>query len=159
MGSICAQVKYVEKDFLDCEIQNDGIIYENSQVTFAQKSVGPGSNVDPMDTREEHIYKKDIRFCLENDIDYIIHSVYHGKQEVLDIKKCILEENDILLKEQNYTSEVKIIAKLENEDAIKDLDGILDIADCILIPRGVLGTVLPIEKISWIQKKVIKYCN
>jgi pyruvate kinase len=61
-----------------------------------------------------------------------------------------LEENNNMLKEHNYTSEVKIIAKLENEDAIKDLDGILDIADCILIPRGVLGTVLPIEKISWI---------
>ena len=92
-------------------------------------------------------------------MDYIIHSVYHGKQEVLDIKKCIIETNERISKEQGFTSEVKIIAKLENEDAIKDLDGILDIADCILIPRGVLGTVLPIEKISWIQKKVIKYCN
>ena len=56
-------------------------------------------------------------------------------------------------------SEVKIIAKLENEDALKDLEEICDSSDCILIPRGVLGTVLPIEKISWIQKKVIKYCN
>ena len=43
-----------------------------------------------------------------------------------------------------------MIAKLENEEAIKDLPGILEIADAILIPRGVLGTVLPIEKISWI---------
>lgn len=76
--------------------------------------------------------------------------MYHGKQEVLDIKKCIIETNERISKEQGFTSEVKIIAKLENEDAIKDLDGILDIADCILIPRGVLGTVLPIEKISWI---------
>jgi pyruvate kinase len=62
----------------------------------------------------------------------------------------IIAENEKLLKEQNYTNEVKIIAKLENEAAIKDIEGILEVADCILIPRGILGTVLPIEKISWI---------
>ena len=56
-------------------------------------------------------------------------------------------------------NEVKIIAKLENEDALKDIEEILNVADAILIPRGVLGTVLPIEKIPWIQKSVIKYCN
>ncbi len=93
---------------------------------------------------------KDIRFCLENDVDYIIHSIYQGKSEILDLKRLILEENEKLQKEQNYTRDVKIIAKLENEDAIKDIEGILQVADCILIPRGVLGTVLPIEKISWI---------
>lgn len=54
------------------------------------------------------------------------------------------------MKEMGFSHEIKIIAKLENEDAIKDIEGILEVADCILIPRGVLGTVLPIEKISWI---------
>lgn len=35
MGSICASIKHVEKSFIECEIQNDGCIYENSQVTFS----------------------------------------------------------------------------------------------------------------------------
>jgi pyruvate kinase len=55
-----------------------------------------------------------------------------------------------LKNENKNPNEVKIIAKLENEGAIKDIEGILEVADCILIPRGVLGTVLPLEKISWI---------
>lgn len=38
MGSICAQIKQVDKDFIECEVQNDGRIYENSQVTFSHKS-------------------------------------------------------------------------------------------------------------------------
>ena len=152
MGSICAQVKVVEQTYMECEIQNDGVIYENSQVTFADK----GRKDEDL---KEELLPKDIRFCLENDVDYIIHSIYQGKQEILDLKRLIIEENDRLNKEQNYISEVKIIAKLENEDAIKDIEGILAVADCILIPRGVLGTVLPIEKISWIQKSVIKFCN
>lgn len=92
----------------------------------------------------------DIKFALENDADYIIHSVYEGKQEILDMKKVIMEENEGLFKEPHMMNEVKVIAKLENEEAIKDIEEILNVADAILIPRGVLGTVLPIEKISWI---------
>ena len=92
----------------------------------------------------------DIKFALENDADYIIHSVYEGKQEILDMKKVIMEENEGLFKEPHMMNEVKVIAKLENEEAIKDIEEILNVADSILIPRGVLGTVLPIEKISWI---------
>lgn len=60
----------------------------------------------------------------------------------------IKEENEKLNGDKRI--DIKIIAKLESEDAIKDIEGILELADCILIPRGVLGTVLPIEKISWI---------
>lgn len=63
------------------------------------------------------------------------------------------------MKEGKALNEVKIIAKLKDEKAIQDIEGILDVADCILIPRGVLGTVLSFEKISWIHKSVIKYCN
>jgi pyruvate kinase len=70
-----------------------------------------------------------------------------------------VDENERLSKQSLTTNEVKIIAKLENEEAIKDIEEILNVADAILIPRGVLGTVLPIEKISWIQKSVIKFCN
>jgi pyruvate kinase len=61
-----------------------------------------------------------------------------------------MEENEKMIKEKGFINEVKVIAKLENEEAIKDIEKILDKADAIMIPRGVLGTVLPIEKISWI---------
>jgi pyruvate kinase len=66
------------------------------------------------------------------------------------LKKIIQEENENMMKELHFTNEVKTMAKLENEEAIKDIEEILNLADAILIPRGVLGTVLPIEKISWI---------
>jgi pyruvate kinase len=71
----------------------------------------------------------------------------------------ISDQNERLKEEGKPINEVKVIAKLENEEAIKDIEEILNFADAIMIPRGVLGTVLPIEKISWIQKSVIKFCN
>ena len=75
------------------------------------------------------------------------------------MKKVITEQNERLKEEGGLINEVKVIAKLENEEAIKDIEELLNVADAIMIPRGVLGTVLPIEKISWIQKSVIKFCN
>ncbi len=79
-------------------------------------------------------------------MDYIIHSVYEGHSEIKELKRVIQLENE----KQERGNEVKVIAKLENEEAIKDIEEILNVADAIMIPRGVLGTVLPIEKISWI---------
>ena len=110
--------------------------------------------------REDQM-REDIKFCLDNDVDYVIISIYHGKQEILDVKNIIIDESNKQAKDNSGLSvnELKIIAKLENEEAIQDIEEILNVADAILIPRGVLGTVLPIEKISWIQKSVIKFCN
>jgi pyruvate kinase len=70
-----------------------------------------------------------------------------------------MEVNETLFKEQIFYSEIKIIAKLENDQAIKDIEPLLELSDCILLPRDILETVLPIEKVGWIQKSVIKFCN
>ncbi|CDW77623.1 pyruvate kinase [Stylonychia lemnae] len=156
MGSICAQIKHVEKDFIECEVQNDGIIYENSQVSFAHR--GNSDNKFEMNHSEEVLQSSDVKFCLENEVDYIIHSIYNGKNEILELQKMIDQEKQ-KIPDYKQDQNVKIIAKLENENAIIDIEGILEVADCIMIPRGVLGTVLPIEKISWIQKKIVKCCN
>src|SRR4051794_3623284 len=119
MGRICATAKKVEPHLLECEINNPGFIYENSQVTFVEIGGKESSSL------KEELLPKDITFCLENDIDYIIHSIYQGKQEILDLKKLIQDENEKLQREANIANEIKIIAKLENEEAIKEIEGIL----------------------------------
>ena len=88
----------------------------------------------------------------------MIHSIYNNHQEIIDFRTIIKEEAENLGKEA-INQDVRIMAKLENEDAINDLNKILEIADAVMVPRGQLGTVLPIEKISWIQKNIIKLCN
>lgn len=46
--------------------------------------------------------------------------------------------------------DVRIMAKLENEVAINDINEILNVCDAVMVPRGQLGLLLPVEKISWI---------
>lgn len=82
MGSICATVKSVHPHSMTIEIQNPGSIYENSQVSFAYT----GGDNEPQMSPEDEINKEDVRFCLDNDIDYIILSIYQGKQEILALK-------------------------------------------------------------------------
>jgi pyruvate kinase len=77
MGSICAAIKSVQRDQILCEIQNEGNIYENSQITFSGS--GEGGVAGTYGISREEMLQKDIRFALENDVDYIIHSVYEGK--------------------------------------------------------------------------------
>ena len=86
MGSICATIRSVSKDSLECEIQNEGTIYENSQVSFSA-----AAGVPETDTVWDASFSKDVKWCLENDVDYIIHSVYEGNQEIKDLKKVIAE--------------------------------------------------------------------
>ena len=106
----------------------------------------------------EDFEREDVRFILQNDIDFVIHSIYNNHHEILDFKTIIKEEAEAL-GPLAINKDVRIMAKLENEDAINDLNKILEVSDAIMVPRGQLGTVLPIEKISWIQKNIIKLCN
>lgn len=106
----------------------------------------------------EDFEREDVRFILQNDIDFVIHSIYNNHHEILDFRSIIKEEAEAL-GPLAINKDVRIMAKLENEDAINDLNKILEVSDAIMVPRGQLGTVLPIEKISWIQKNIIKLCN
>lgn len=106
----------------------------------------------------EDFEREDVRFILQNDIDFVIHSIYNNHHEILDFRTIIKEEAEAL-GPLAINKDVRIMAKLENEDAINDLNKILEVSDAIMVPRGQLGTVLPIEKISWIQKNIIKLCN
>jgi len=92
---------------------------------------------------------EDIRFVLQNDIDFVIHSVYCGHQEIIELKEVMQQEAE-QMGDLCTNPDVRIMAKLENEAAINDINQILDVCDSVLVPRGQLGTVLPIEKISWI---------
>ena len=97
MGSICAEVKSVTKDLIECEIQNEGWIYENQTIVLERIQRNPSLkkarwaiddddqineatyNLNENDEEEdEHddLMREDVRFILQNDIDYVIYSTY-----------------------------------------------------------------------------------
>lgn len=69
-----------------------------------------------------------------------------NRQDVLDIRE-ILDAHD---------SDIKIIAKIENQEGVDNIDEILEVADGVMVARGDLGIEVPQERIPGIQRVLIK---
>lgn len=92
----------------------------------------------------------DIRFGLEQEIDFIAASFVRKSSDILEIRKIL---------EDNKKTDVHIIAKIENQEGVDNIDAILDVADGIMVARGDLGVEVPAEDVPLIQKMLIKKCN
>lgn len=139
-GSVEFKVTGREKGFLVCETLNPGIVK-------ARKSVNvPGVSFKlPSISEKDRMY---IEFASEHDLDFIAHSFVRNKQDLLDVQK-ILDSN---------SSAVKIIAKIENQEGVDNIDEILEHAYGIMVARGDLAIEIPYEKIPGIQKMIINKC-
>lgn len=104
----------------------------------------PNVNVD-MEYLSD-VDKSDILFGISQGIDYIAASFVRQKEDVEAIRKILLE---------NDANHIKIIAKIENSEGLKNIDDILSVADGIMVARGDLGVEIDFAKIPVIQKKLV----
>jgi pyruvate kinase len=127
-------------DFLMCLVENDAILGSRKSVNL------PGVKIFlPSLTERDRTF---IKMAVENKVDFIAHSFVRSKQDVLDVQ-AVLDE---------YKSCIKIIAKIENEEGVKNIDEILENVYGIMVARGDLGIEIPYEKIPGIQKMMIQKC-
>jgi pyruvate kinase len=92
----------------------------------------------------------DIRFGLEQGIDFIAASFVRRASDVLEITK-ILEENN--------ATHVQIIPKIENQEGVDNIDEILQVSQGLMVARGDLGVEIPAEEVPIVQKELIRKCN
>lgn len=132
----------VEKnaDELICEIQNEATLGSRKSVNV------PGVRINLPSLTEKD--KNNILYAIEKDIDFIAHSFVRNKQDVLDIKAILDAHN----------SDIRIIAKIENQEGVDNIDEILEVADGVMVARGDLGIEVPQERIPGIQRLLIKKC-
>jgi len=112
-----------------------------------------GVNVPNVKINLPAVTKKDIEdiiFGIENEVDFIAASFVRKASDVLEIRK-ILEENN--------GDFIEIIAKIENQEGVDNIDEILATADGIMIARGDLGVEIQTEEIPLVQKELIKKAN
>lgn len=94
--------------------------------------------------------KDDIRFGVEQDVDFIAASFVRNAECILEIKAFLKECNAPF---------IPIIAKIENAEGIKNIDEIIRASDGIMVARGDLGVEIPAEEVPYLQKMIIKKCN
>lgn len=134
------KIEVIEKtnDYLNCKIINGGILGNKKSLSV------PGVNLNIKFMSETD--RKDIEFACDNDGDFLAASFVTCKQDILDIKEILKYKK----------SNMKIIAKIESEEGIKNIDEILEEVDGIMVARGDLGTECPMEKIPFYQKHLIE---
>lgn len=127
-------------DYLQCEALNDATMGSRKSVNV------PGVRINlPSLTERDH---QNILYAIEKDIDFIAHSFVRCKQDVLDIQQIL----------DSHGSEIKIIAKIENQEGVDNIDEILEAAYGIMVARGDLGIEVAQEKIPGIQRILIRKC-
>ncbi len=119
----------------------------NEATLGSRKSINvPGVRINLPSLTEKDI--RNIKYAIEQKIDFIAHSFVRSRQDVLDIQRILDEHN----------SSIKIIAKIENQEGVDNIDEILEVAYGIMVARGDLGIEVPQEKIPGLQRVLIRKC-
>ncbi|MGB9608796.1 MAG: pyruvate kinase, partial [Minisyncoccia bacterium] len=140
-GKIELKIEKINKNDLICKVIVGGILKNKKGVNF------PGSNLKIKSLTQKDL--EDVYFAIKNNFDFIAISFVRKEEDILFLKK-ILEKNK---------SNIKIISKIETEEAINNFDNILKLSDGIMVARGDLAVEINPEKVPILQKDIIKKCN
>ncbi len=137
-GLIEMVVDEIDETDIICTVVNGGPIsnHKGVNVPGAALSMPYISDVD----------RSDIMFGCDMGYDFLAASFVRCREDILEVRKILDEHN----------SHMKIIAKIENMQGIRNLEDILTVSDGIMVARGDMGVEIPMEEVPVIQKRMIK---
>ena len=141
-GLIGLRVESKTETEIVCSVVNGGELGERKGVNVPNVAIRL-----PAITEKD---KDDIRFGVEQDIDFIAASFVRNAECVLEIKAYLKELG---------APYIPIIAKVENAEGIENIDELIRAADGIMVARGDLGVEIPAEEVPHLQKMIIQKCN
>ena len=140
-GDIELEVVEKNSQSLICEVKNDGFIRGRKSVNLPAVKI---KNL-PSLSEKDRLF---IQFAIEHNIDFIAHSFVRRKEDIFAIQEILDAKK----------SPIKIIAKIENQEGVDNIDEILDHAYGVMVARGDLAVEIPAERIPIIQKKLVRKC-
>ena len=139
-GLIMLRIEKVTDTDITCTVLNSGKIKTKKGVNV------PGVHLSmPYLSQKD---REDIIFGIQNGFDFIAASFVRTAQDVYDIRNLLNE----------YDSNIRIIAKIENREGVNNIDSILSAADAVMVARGDLGVELPAEVIPNTQRMIVEKC-
>ena len=139
-GMIAVEVLKVEPFHVTTRVLNKGKLGKRKSVNI------PGIRTDIQSITEKDVL--DIKMGVEHGIDYVAQSFVRKKEDIMQMR-------DLL---QSLGSNAIIIAKIEDQEGVDNMDSIIEEADGIMVARGDLGVQIPFEDIPILQKYMVKRC-
>ena len=140
-GLVAMRVEKIDGRDIHCVVENGGGLSNHKSINI------PGAQIQLPAVTEKDI--EDLRFGVENDFDYIAASFVRKASDVQEIRRVLHECGG---------DRVKIIAKIENQEGVDNLDEIIAAADGVMVARGDLGVEVPAARVPIIQKRMIHKC-
>ncbi len=139
-GDVELIVRDKKENCLELEASNPGEIKDKKSINV------PGVNMHLESLSDKD--RKFIQFAMDNKLDFIAHSFVRNKQDVMKIQQILDEQH----------SNIKIIAKIENQEGVNHIDEILDHVYGVMVARGDLAIEIDAEKIPLIQRYIVNKC-
>ncbi|MCF8468847.1 MAG: pyruvate kinase [Sneathiella sp.] len=133
-GKLKLTVTTAGADFADCLVTVGGKISDRKGVNIPNALV----RMSPLTDKD----RRDLDFALSLGVDWIALSFVQRPEDIAEVKKIV-------------AGRASVMAKIEKPAAVETLDGIIDLADAIMVARGDLGVEMPIQEVPSIQKKII----
>jgi len=140
-GNLILRVKEASATRLKTVVIEGGVLKERKGINM------PGANLqfDAMTDKD----KKDLQFGIEHGVDYVSLSFVRDAYDVQEVA-------DLL---KPHLPKCKVVAKVENRQAIDNIDSILKVTDGVMVARGDMGVAIPIYEVPIVQKRIIAKCN
>ena len=138
-GTVELEVLEIANDYARLLIKKGGVIKSNQTVHIKNKSL-----------KLPFISEKDregIMYGIKNNVDFLALSYVRDEQDILDVADILIE---------NGNNHINLLAKIENNDAIMNLEEIAKVSDGLIVARGDLGIELSLEKLPFFQKQILK---
>ncbi|MGS0763601.1 pyruvate kinase [Syntrophomonas curvata] len=140
-GLINLQVEESNQPDIVCRVINGGELGERKGVNV------PGVRIALPFLSEKDV--ADINFGIDNQVDFIAASFVRSAQDVIDIRRVL----------ELRGADIDIIAKIESQGGVDNLDEIVRVADGVMVARGDLGVEIPVEEVPLVQKTIIEDCS
>ncbi len=141
-GLMVFEVAEVKETEVLCKVLIGGELSNRKSMFFPEKEL------DLVYLSEQD--KRDLLFGVEHGVDFVACSFVSKAQDILDVRRFL---------EENGSTDIDLIAKIENRAGVNNLDEILRVSDGIMIGRGDMGVEIPYEELPDIQKNIINACR
>jgi pyruvate kinase len=140
-GNIILKVRSVSENGVKAEVVEGGVLKERKGINIPEAKLQFGA----MTAKD----KKDIEFGIANEVDYVALSFVRNAADVQEAAELI----------KPRLPKCGIVAKIENREAIANIDEIIAVSDGIMVARGDMGISVPVYQVPIIQKRIIRKCN